>query len=57
LRSLLLFFLKSEVDVWFLTGVDRWVWGYQGFIYTDMGVKGSMKMIIYNLIYAPDNET
>jgi hypothetical protein len=32
-RSLLFFFLKSVVDIWFLTGVDRWLWGYQGFIY------------------------
>jgi hypothetical protein len=23
----------SVVDVWFLTGVDRWVWGSQGFMY------------------------
>jgi hypothetical protein len=48
--SLPLFFLKSEVDVWFLTGDGRWVWGYQGFIYIDMGVKGLM-MIVYKLIY------
>jgi hypothetical protein len=31
--SLPFFFLKSVGDVWFLTGVDRWVWEYQGFIY------------------------
>jgi hypothetical protein len=50
-----LFFLKSQVDVWFLTGVDRWVWGYQGSIFTDMAVKGLI-MIIYH-IYAPANTT
>jgi hypothetical protein len=30
--SLQFFFLMSVIDVWFLTGVDRWAWGPQGFI-------------------------
>jgi hypothetical protein len=53
--SLPLFFLKSVVDVWFLTGVDRWVWDIRD-LYIDMRVKGSMKMIIYKLIYVPAND-
>jgi hypothetical protein len=54
--SLPFFFLKSVFDVWFLTGVDRWCGDIRD-LYVDMCIKGSMKMILYKLIYAPANET